>query len=377
MIRKIPLSSPDIGEEEESEILKVIKSSVLSIGPNVRIFEEKVAKYTGTKYAVAVNSGTSALSIIMNFLNPPKNEKIITTSFSFVTSANIILYNECIPIFADIEPDTYNISPDSISEQLEKNGDEKIKGIIGVDVFGQPCDWDEIEDIAQANDLFLIEDSCEAIGSEYKGRKCGTFGVSGCFAFYPNKQMTTGEGGIIVTNDDRLNEFARSIRNQGRGIEENWLEHVRLGYNFRMDELSATLGMVQIGKLDSFIDKRRSVADNYEKLLAGIEGVKTLTIRKSTTKMSYFVYVILLDEKIDRDGVIDYLGNMGVGCRNYFSPIHLQPFYRERFGFKSGMLPVTENVASRSLAIPFHNNLSPDDQEYVVAMLKKAIECNS
>jgi len=222
--------------------------------------------------------------------------------------------------------------------------------------------------------LKVIEDSCEALGSSYKGKNCGSFGSAGAFAFYPNKQMTTGEGGVVVTDDEEIYQLCRSMRNQGRGVAENWLEHVRLGYNFRMDELNAALGIEQVKKLDHFIVKRNAVAERYAKLFSGVSGVRTPVVETYTTRISWFVYVVMLDEGIDRDGIIGYLQERGIQSRNYFAPIHLQPFYKERFGYREGMLPITENVTKRTLAIPFYNNLTVEDQEYVVHTLKEGIE---
>ena len=372
MMRKIPLASPEIGEEEKRAVMSVLDSSILSIGPKINEFEERMADYTNRNYALAVNSGTSALDLILRSVGIAKGDQYITTSFSFISSSNILLFQDAEPVFADIDPETFNIDPDSIRSILDKEKD--IKGIIAVDVFGQPCDWDKINRIADENELKLIEDSCEALGSEYKGENCGSFGLSGAFAFYPNKQITTGEGGVIVTDSEEIYKKSKSMRNQGRGIDENWLEHVRLGFNYRLNELSAVLGIEQLKKIESFITKRDKVAERYNKLLSGINGVNTPHIDTATTKMSWFVYVITLDERINRDAVLDYLRERGIGCRNYFSPIHLQPFYKKRFGFKEGLLPVTEDISKRTVALPFFNNLSGDDQVYIAEILKAAIE---
>jgi len=245
---------------------------------------------------------------------------------------------------------------------------------MAVDIFGHPLDWDGITVVCEKHKIKIIEDSCEALGSEYKDKKVGSFGKAGSFAFYPNKQITTGEGGIIVTDNETIAKVVKSMRNQGRGVEENWLEHVRLGYNYRIDELSAAIGFVQMDRFDELFYKRSKVADRYNSLFENVEGVQSPYIADYVTKMSWFVYVIRFDEKIDRDKVMEYLNNHGIQCRDYFKPIHLQPFYKKQFGYSEGMFPVTEKVSKQTLAIPFHNNLTEEEQSYVVETLKEAIE---
>ncbi|MDD8054031.1 MAG: DegT/DnrJ/EryC1/StrS aminotransferase family protein, partial [Thermotogota bacterium] len=248
MIKKtVPLSSPDIGEEEVRAVEQVLRSSILSIGPKVQEFEKLVSEYSGLRYCVAVNSGTSALMLIMKAAGVTVGDRYLTTPFSFVTSSNILLYEGAEPVFVDIDPLTFNMDVRQLEQRYaEDPAKETIKGIVGVDVFAQPLDWDPILDFTQKTGLKVIEDSCEALGSSYKGKNCGSFGSAGAFAFYPNKQMTTGEGGVVVTDDEEIYQLCRSMRNQGRGVAENWLEHVRLGYNFRMDELNAALGIEQV-----------------------------------------------------------------------------------------------------------------------------------
>ncbi|MDI3472476.1 MAG: perosamine synthetase [Thermotogaceae bacterium] len=383
---RVPLSSPEISQDDIEEVLGVLKSGRLSIGPKIEEFERLVAEYTGVKYAVAVNSGTSALHLIIRSLGIGEGDLVITTPFSFIASANVMLFERALPVFADIDPKTLNLSPESVRETIEnlknkkmKVGNvnldfSKLKALLVVDVFGQPADWEEFEEIARENELKLIEDSCEAIGAEYKGRKAGTFGSAGAFAFYPNKQMTTGEGGIIVTDDERIYILSKSMRNQGRGEGDDWLTHSRLGYNYRLDEMSAALGVSQIRKLEKFLEKREKVANIYNELLKNIDGIDVPYIAPSTTKMSWFVYVVKLDKNIDRDKVMKYLEEKGIQTRPYFSAIHLQKFYREIFGYTEGFLPITEEISNRTLAIPFYNNITFEEQEYVVENLKKALE---
>lgn len=384
----VPLSRPDIGPEEIASITEVLKSGVLSMGTQIEAFEELAASRAGVRFGVAVNSGTSALMLIMKFLNPSRGDLWITTPFSFITSSNIALYEKAIPIFADIDPYTYNLDIQAVQETAHqitqgryKIGDgrvsaqsDRLRGMIGVDVFGQPIDWDPLITVCNQYRLEIVEDSCEAIGSCYKGKACGSFGIAGAFAFYPNKQITTGEGGVLVTDHADLYEMARSMRNQGRGQDAQWLHHVRLGYNFRMDELSAALGLQQLKKLDRFLELRATVAERYNTLFEPCNFIQTPFIAPYTTRMSWFVYVILVDQRVNRDRLIAYLHKKGIGCREYFHPIHLQPFYQKTFGYSEGAFPVTESIAKRSLALPFHNQLTLEEQEYVVEQIKDGVE---
>jgi len=377
---KVPLSSPDIIEKDIEAVGEVMKTRFLSIGPKIKEFEKKMSQYAGVKYAVAVNSGTSALHLITRGLGIKEGDKVLTTPFSFISSSNCILFEKAEPLFVDIDEKTLNLDPDKTEEQLGKMNQEeldKVKAMIVVDAFGQPADWDRFEEIAQKYNLRLIEDSAEALGSEYKRRKCGSFGEAGVFAFYPNKQITTGEGGVLVTNNEELARLARSMRSQGRGESGEWLDHERLGYNYRMDEMSSALGCSQMERIENILEKRAKVAGMYGERLAEVEGIQIPYISPDTTKMSWFVYVIQLDKKINRDSMIKYLNAEGVQCKPYFTPIHLQPFYRKMFGFKEGDFPITEDVSSRTIALPFFSNLKEEQIDYVVEKLKEGIKRNS
>ena len=373
---QIPLSSPDIIEKDIEAVVEVMKTRFLSIGPKVVEFEKRIGGYAGTRYAVAVNSGTSALHLIIRGMEIKEGDKVLTTPFSFISSSNCILFEKAEPLFVDIDEKTLNLDPDKTEEQLKKMSQEElsqVKAIIVVDAFGQPADWDRFKEIGKKYNLRLIEDSAEALGAEYKGKKAGSLGEAGVFAFYPNKQITTGEGGILVTDDAELARLARSMRSQGRGESGEWLDHERLGYNFRMDELSSALGCSQMERIEDILEKRSKVAEMYNQKLAEIEEVKIPYISPYTTKMSWFVYVIRLDRKINRDKVIKYLNEEGVQCKPYFTPIHLQPFYKKMFGFQEGDFPITEDVSGRTIALPFFNNLKEEQIEYVVERLKKSI----
>lgn len=376
---QVPLSSPDIVEKDIEAVVGVMKTRFLSIGPKIKKFEEKMCEYVGAKYTVAVNSGTSALHLIIRGLGIGEGDKVITTPFSFIASSNCILFERGSPLFVDIEEETLNMDADKVEEKLESmSGKElaKVEALLVVDAFGQPADWDRFRQIGKKYNLRLIEDSAEALGSEYKGKRAGSLGEVGVFAFYPNKQITTGEGGILVTDDEELARLARSIRNQGRGESGEWLDHERLGYNFRMDELSAALGCSQMERIEEILEKRTKVAGMYGEKLAEVEEVQVPFVADYVNRMSWFVYVIRLKRgiDIDRNKIIKYLNEQGVQCKPYFTPIHLQPFYRKMFGYKEGDFPVTEDVAGRTIALPFFNNLKEEQIDYVVEKLKEGIK---
>jgi len=376
-MEKVPLSSPDILEKDIEAVVGVMKTRYLSIGPKVVKFEERMGSYAGTRYAVAVNSGTSALHLIIRGLGIGEGDKVMTTPFSFIASSNCILFERARPLFVDIEEGTLNLDADKVEEKLESLSREelaKVKALLVVDAFGQPADWDRFKEIGKKYNLLLIEDSAEALGSEYKGKKCGSFGEAGVFAFYPNKQITTGEGGVLLTDEEELAGLARSMRSQGRGESGEWLDHERLGYNYRMDELSAALGCSQMERIEQILEKREKVAEMYGEKLAKVEEVQVPYIAPYVSRMGWFVYVVRLGRGIDREGVIKYLNEEGVQCKPYFTPIHLQPFYRKMFGYKEGNFPVTEDVAGRTIALPFFNNLQEEQIDYVVEKLKEGFE---
>ena len=374
---QVPLSSPDIIEKDIEAVVGVMKTRFLSIGPKVVEFEKRMGSFVGTKYAVAVNSGTSALHLIIRGLGIGEGDVVITTPFSFIASSNCILFEGGRPLFVDIEEDTLNLDADKVEEKLESLSSEelaKVKALLVVDAFGQPADWDRFKEIGKKYNLKLIEDSAEALGAEYKGKRAGSLGEVGVFAFYPNKQICTGEGGILVTDNEELVRVARSMRNQGRGESGEWLDHERLGYNYRMDEMSAALGCSQMERIEEILDKRAKVAGMYGEKLAEVEEVQVPYIADYVSRMSWFVYVIRLERGIDRNKVIKYLNKEGIQCKPYFTPIHLQPFYKKMFGYKEGDFPVTEDVTGRTIALPFFNNLKEEQIDYVVEKVKEGIK---
>jgi len=385
----IPMSSPDITEAEIAAVHQVLQTNQLSIGPQIVAFEQAMARYIGTPHAVGVNSGTSGLHLCCIATGARDGDLVITTPFSFIASANSILYERAIPIFVDVDPVTGNIDPNLVAEavtDLMRGGAAAtrwlprhhgsigtLKAIMPVHAFGQPADMDPINAVAAEYGLWVIEDACEAIGATYKGRKAGTLGDAAVFAFYPNKQMTTGEGGMIVTHHDDWAALFRSLRNQGRDVFDAWLNHTRLGYNYRLDELSAALGVTQLQRIEELIARRAQVAAWYHEQLADLELIERPQLRPYTTHMSWFVYVVRILPPADRNKVMQRLATAGIPSRPYFTPIHLQPFYRERFGYERGDFPVTEQLGDRSLALPFSSVMREEQVAEVVHHLRAAL----
>lgn len=371
----IPLAQPDISSLERSYVAQVLGTNQLSLGPKIPQFESAVAAASGVKHAVAVNSGTSGLHLIVRAMGLHDGDEVITTPFSFIASSNCLLFERTKPVFVDVDPRTGNIEPARIEAAITP----RTKALLVVDVFGHPADYDAILPIAAKHNLAVIEDSCEALGAKYKGRPAGAFGRAGCFAFYPNKQITTAEGGIIVTDDDRLADLCRSMRNQGRDTQSNaWLGHVRLGYNYRLSDIHAALGLAQMERLTKLLAARAKVANAYNKRLASLVGSHGIELPAvlPDVQISWFVYVIRLrpgTTVAQRDRVMAHLREKGVGCNNYFSPIHLQPFYRELLGTKEGDFPVTESLGARGIALPFFNKLTAVQIGQVAEVLAEAI----
>jgi dTDP-4-amino-4,6-dideoxygalactose transaminase len=325
--------------------------------------------------------------------NVHEKDLVITTPFSFIASANCILFEKAIPIFVDIDPQTLNIDPGQVMQAIRdlKRGGERalrwlppsyrnaidrlgeLKAIISVDAFGQPADYDALQKIAAEFDLVLIEDACEALGAEYKGHKAGTLGDIGVFAFYPNKQMTTGEGGMLVTNRDNWNKLFRSLRNQGRDVSDEWLSHTRLGYNYRLDEMSSALGLSQLRRIEDLLAKRELVANLYNQNISQIVEVQEPFISPQTTKMSWFVYVVRVNSREERDLLLEQLKIEGIPSRPYFTPIHLQPFYRDKFGYKRGDFFKTEEAGDTCLALPFSSVMTKEDVNLVCRKIKNIL----
>lgn len=366
--RSISLARPDIGPHEVELVTQVLHTDVLALGPFAPRFEAAIAGLAGRREGVACSSGTAGLHLGVRALEIGEGDEVITTPFSFVASANCLLYERAIPRFVDIEEDSLGLDPGLV----EAAASDRTRAVLPVHVFGRPCRIGPIEQIARQRGWRIIEDACEGLGSSIDGRPLGGFGDVAVFAFYPNKQITTGEGGMVVTDDLNLAATMRSLRNQGRDEDGTWLRHVRLGYNYRLDELSAALGVAQVERLVELRAGRSRVAAAYEAAL-GSEAWIRLPRAGAGEEVDWFVYVVRLDPTIDRDRVIRRLAERGVPARPYFTPLHLQPLYRSTFGYEPGDFPVTERVAASTLALPFSSRLTEDEVGQVAAALRNAI----
>jgi perosamine synthetase len=371
MARPIPLSQPDITRLEIDAVVDCLQTPTLSIGPQLENFERQCAKVAGRQHGIGVSSGTAGLHLAMLAAGIKSGDEVITTPFSFVASANCALYVGAKVVFADIDPKTLNLDIDKAAAAITP----KTKAIVAVETFGNPGGMIEIEQLAQKHELILIEDSCEGFGGQFSNRAIGSFGRAGIFAFYPNKQITTGEGGMIVTDDDNFATLCRSLRNQGRdGM--NWLAHQRLGYNYRLSEIAAALGVAQMSRLDEILDNRRRVAQQYmERLMTNRYLI--LPTLLDQTRMSWFVFVVRLSdlfEPQDRDHILRELRAQGIGCNNYFPPIHLQPYMAEMFGFKAGDFPICEYVSNRTLALPFFTRMNTKQISRVCDVLETILD---
>lgn len=375
----IPLSRPDLSDLERDLVAQVLSSGRLSLGPMVDQFESLVAARSGCAHGVATSSGTAALHLLMIAMGIGAGDEVITTPLSFIASANPILYVGATPVFVDICPKTLNMDPDRIEAAITP----RTRAIMAVEAFGNPAYMDRYAQIAAKHEIALLEDSCEALGASLGGRPCGSFGRAGAFGFYPNKQITTGEGGMLVTDDTSLADLVRSLRNQGRDSFPAsdqpgegrrlgaWLEHQRVGFNFRLSEVSAAIGVGQMHRFDEIIERRQRVASLYIERLAGNEHVILPTVLPGTVP-SWFVFVIRLATGYtseERDRVITGLRNHEIGAAPYFPCIHLQAPYRERFGFRPGTFPIAEAVSSRTIALPFFGALTGREVEMVCQTL--------
>jgi len=369
-LREIPLSRPWLDEREEELVLEVLRSGRLSLGPWIERFEEEVAQRVGAPYAAAVSSGTAGLHLLCKIAGLGPGDEVITSPLSFVSSANCFLLEGATPVFADVDPVTLNLDPAAVEAAMTA----RTRAIVAVDMFGFPCELDELSAIAERHGLALIEDSCESLGAEYRGRPLGAHGPSAAFAFYPNKQMTTGEGGVVTTHSEEEWRQLCSLRNQGRSYdgEGGWFHHVRLGLNYRWTDVQAALGLAQLEKLDRILELRAAAARRYGELLGNVNGVEPPAADDGDHRRSWFVYVVKLDASLGRSAVMDALRREGIATAEYVPCIHLQPYMRERFGFAEGLCPVAEETARRTMALPFFTQIEPDDQERVVDVLRMA-----
>jgi perosamine synthetase len=368
---RIPLSAPDITESDIAAVTAVLRTPRLSLGPKLEEFEQSLARYIGTSHAVAVNSGTSGLHLCIRALGISEGDEVIVPSFAFIAVANALRYERATPVFVDIDPQTLNLDPNRIEEAITP----KTRAIILVHTFGSPAALSEILEIARRHHLFVIEDACEAIGAEYDGRKVGSFGDVGIFGFYPNKQITTGEGGAFVTNNAKVAALVSKLRNQGRSDSNEWLQHDELGFNYRISELNCALGLEQLKRIEAIIGRRETIARGYHQRLQNHSQLELPAVELPRRRISWFVYVIRLREgfaALHRDHLYRQLTARGIGCGRYFAPIHLQPVYRSLHGRRM-KLPVTESQAARTLALPFFNRITEEQRNEVCNTLAELL----
>jgi perosamine synthetase len=368
-LREIPLARPFLDEREEELVLEVLRSGRLSLGPTIDRFEELLAERVGAPYVAAVSSGTAGLHLLARIAGLGPGDEAITSPISFAASANCFIFEGATPVFADVDRRTWNLDPAAVDAAIT----ERTKAVVTVDMFGYPCELDEIRAICERHGLALIEDAAEALGAEYKGRPIGSQGPSGVFGFYPNKQLATGEGGVVFTHSEEEWQLVRSLRNQGREYQGGaWFHHVRVGWNYRWTDVQAAIGIGQLEKLDRLLAMRAEVAGRYGELLAN-DDVELFCADDDDHKRSWFVYVVALPAGVDRARVMADLRAQGIGTAEYVPCVHLQPYMRETYGFAEGVCPVAEEIAARTLALPFYPQLEAEDQERVVEALRAAL----
>ncbi|HJU47733.1 MAG TPA: DegT/DnrJ/EryC1/StrS family aminotransferase [Gaiellaceae bacterium] len=367
--RVVPLSQPWLDEREEDLVLDVLRSGRLSLGPSIDAFEEQFAQVVGAPYAAAVSSGTAGLHLLCVAAGIGPGDEVITSPYSFVASANCAVYEGAIPVFADIDARTLNLDPAAVEAAVT----ERTKAVVAVDIFGYPSELDDLQEICERRGLTLVDDACEALGARYRGRRVGSQGQDAVFAFYPNKQITTGEGGMVTTWSEETWRLLKSLRNQGRADGGGWLDHARLGFNYRLDDVRAAIGIGQLERLDAILAARTTVAERYRRLLDGLEGLELPCPDDDDHVRSWFVFVVALPGGADREMVIESLAGRGIQTARYLPCIHLQTYMRERYGFREGLCPVAEATSRRTLALPFHARLTEDDQVYVADALRAAL----
>ena len=370
MMEPIPLSRPSIGQAEKDAVLDVLDSGRLSLGPALGRFEQALGSFLGVEHVSAVSSGTAALHLAIRAAGVEPGDEVITTPFSFVASANCVLFEDATPVFVDIDPRTLNIAPAAAEAAIT----ERTTGLLPVHIFGWPADMGGFEELAGPRGLWIVEDACEALGAVHDdGSLVGARGNRAVFAFYANKQMTTGEGGAVVGVDADDKGRIDSERNQGRAPDMSWLDHDRLGFNYRLSDVAAAIGAVQAERLRELLDRRAAAAALYSEALAGIEGLELPCADEGQAKRSWFVYVVQLPPAIDRDGAIAKLAAQGIETKPYLPAIHLMSFYRERFGFREGEFPVCEDVSRRSLALPFFTAITESQLQRVTEAVRTLV----
>jgi perosamine synthetase len=366
----IPLARPVLGAEEERLVVDALRSRALSLGPRLVEFERAFAARVGAPYAAAVSSGTAGLHLALRAVGLSDGEEVVTSPFSFVASANAALYERARPVFADIDPLTLNLDPQAAQAAVG----ERTRALLPVHIFGYPADMEAFEAIAARHEVAIVEDACQALGASYAdGRPVGGRGHPAVFGFYANKQLTTGEGGMVALGSRERKQLIDSERNQGRSPDMGWLDHDRLGFNYRLGELACALGIAQLQRLETTLAQRAQLAAHYREQLTGIEGLALPCPDRGRERRGWFVFVVQLPGGVDRDAVAVRLGELGVQAKPYLPAIHLMSFYRERFGHRPGEFPVCEAVAARSLALPFFPGLSEAQVAQVAAALRRAL----
>jgi perosamine synthetase len=366
----IPLARPVLGPEEEARVIEVLRSGRLSLGPRLPEFEAAFARWLGVPHASAVSSGTAGLHLALRAVGVEDGDEVVTSPFSFVASANAVLYERARPVFADVDPVTLNLDPGAAASAVT----DRTAAVLPVHVFGYPADVAALERLGRP----VVEDACEALGAvDAEGVTVGARGNPAVFAFYANKQITTGEGGMVVGADPALKERVDSERNQGRAPDMEWLDHDRLGFNYRLSDLACALGLAQLERVDELLAARARVAERYRQALAGVEGLTLPCPDAGAARRGWFVFVVQVPPGVDRDAVVVALGEQGIQSRPYLPAIHLLSFYRERFGHREGEFPVCEDVAARSLALPFFPAMTEGQVERVAQALRQAVTMSS
>jgi perosamine synthetase len=369
-VETIPLARPVLGEAEQRAVVEVLRSGQLSLGPRVGEFERRFAARVGAPHACAVSSGTAGLHLALRAVGVEEGDEVVTSPFSFVASANAALYERARPVFADIDPVTLNLDPDAAAAAVG----ERTRAVLPVHIFGYPADMPAFERLAERHGLGIVEDACEALGARHRdGVDVGGRGNPAAFGFYANKQLTTGEGGIVTVSDPALKERIDSERNQGRAPDMGWLDHDRLGFNYRLSDIACALGIAQLERLEQMLSARARVAARYGEALEGIDGLELPCPDSEGDVRGWFVFVVQLPGDVDRDETVRTLAAAGVQSKPYLPAIHLMSFYRERFGHREGEFPVCEEVAARSLALPFFPELSDGQIERVAGELRRAL----
>ena len=388
MIPNIPLSAPDITEAEIAAVTAVLRTPHLSFGPELAAFETAFAEYHSVPHAVAVSSGTAGLHMALLTLGIGEGDEVVVPSFAFIAVANAVLHIRATAVFADIDPVTLNLTPSTVERVLTR----RTRAILVVHTFGIPADMHALRDLAQRHNLAIIEDACEAIGAEFHRRRVGSFGDLAVFGFYPNKQITTGEGGAVLAHTQAHADRLRSLRNQGRipdpiraneeknvqrpglvaGMED-WLHHPDIGFNYRLSDIACALGRVQLSRIGEILGLRRAAAERYHVLLAAIPGLELPPLTLPDCTISWFVFVVRLPESADRPEIQSFLAQQGIGTATYFAPIHQQPAWRNRIDQASLNLPITESIGACTLALPFFTRITPSEQERVALALRKGL----